>query len=148
MTIRKFLPLFIAILLLASCASEPASPTAESLPSVPSKQPEPTPTYTGTWETTIRGVVYDKSAGTDKPIAGARIIYEVLHSYFPELQEGRLNKTISDEDGIFSLVVMVHDTDSIRILVEAPGFRVYEERFTGFDLVAGKSLEVELISLE
>jgi hypothetical protein len=103
-----------------------------------------TPTTIGTWETEISGEVFDRSMGPDWPIADATVTYDVLHSYYAGLQEGRLNQTKSDENGKFSLTVIVHDTDSIRILVEAPGYVSYEQRFTGIDLVVGKRLEVGL----
>ena len=103
-----------------------------------------TPTIVGTWETELSGVIFDQSASPGQPIAGATITYDVLHSYFAGLQEGRLNQTKSDDRGEFSLIVMVHDTDSVRILVEAQGYTPYEERLTGFDLVAGKRFEIGL----
>ena len=106
--------------------------------------PTPTPTVIGTWEATIEGVIYDGTTGLDKPIAGGTIVYEVLHSYFPELQEGRLNQTTSDEDGKFSLRVVVHDTDSIKVVIRAEGYTTYEEKFVGVNLLAGKRLEVGL----
>ena len=110
----------------------------------PVQRPTPTPTVIGTWEATIEGVIYDATAGLDRPIAGATIVYEVLHSYYPELQEGRLNQTTSDEGGNFSLTVMVHDTDSIKVVIQAKGYTLYEEKFVGVDLLAGKRLEVGL----
>ncbi len=108
------------------------------------QRPTPTPTVVGTWEATIEGVIYDATTGLDKPIAGAIIVYEVLHSYYPELQERRLNKTTSDEQGMFSLTVLVHDTDSVRVVIEAKGYTLYEEKFAGFNLLAGKRFEVGL----
>jgi len=106
--------------------------------------PTPTLTVIGTWETTIEGVLFDGSVGKKKPIPDATITYDVLHSYFRGLQEGRLNQTQSDENGEFSLTVMVHDTDNVRILIEAQGFTKFEEKYTGFDLVVGKKLEIGL----
>ena len=141
----------ISTLLLSACSNLPAR--LDNTPEPAENDPTPTvqtaistPTLTpvGTWETVIRGLIYDQSAGPDKPIAGATIIYDVLHTYYPELQEGRLNKTVSDEQGMFSLTVMVHDTDSIRVAIEATGYTTYEEKCAGFDLLAGKSLEVGL----
>ena len=110
----------------------------------PVQIPTPTSTVIGTWEAAIEGVIYDATTGLDKPIAGATIVYEVLHSYYPELQEGRLNQTMSDEEGKFSLTVMVHDTDSIKVMIQAKGYTIYEEKFVGVDLLAGKRLEVGL----
>ena len=110
----------------------------------PVQIPTPTSTVIGTWEAAIEGVIYDATTGLDKPIAGATIVYEVLHSYYPELQDGRLNKSTSDEGGKFSLTVMVHDTDSIKVVIQAKGYTIYEEKFVGVDLLAGKRLEVGL----
>ncbi len=104
----------------------------------------PTPLPIGTWETVIDGMVYDKSRGPGKPIAGVSISYNVIHSYFSELQKGRPNKTVTDRRGEFSLPVMVHDTDSIRILIEAQGFISCEERLVGIDLFGGKSFDIGL----
>ena len=103
-----------------------------------------TPTPVGTWETVIEGVIYDNSVGPDRPIPGATIRYHVLHSYFWELQEGRPNQTETDEYGEFSLPVVVHDTDRIRVLIKAQGYRSYEERLVGVDLFGGKRFIVGL----
>jgi hypothetical protein len=72
---------------------------------------------------------------------------DVLHSHFSELQEGRPNKTITDELGEFALPVIVHDTDSIRILVEAQGYSSYEEKLVGVDLFGGRSFDIGLTPL-
>lgn len=106
-----------------------------------------TPTPMGSWKTVIQGLIYDNSAGSAKPITGASISYLVAHSYFPELQEGRRTTTITDELGKFSLPVMVHDTDHIRILIEAPGYLSYEEELVGVDLSRGKNIIMGLIPL-
>jgi hypothetical protein len=92
-------------------------------------------------------MIYDKSAGPGEPILGASISYNVVHSYFTELQEGRPNKTVTDRRGTFSLPVIVHDTDSIRILIEAQGFVPYEERLVGVDLFGGRSFDIGLAPL-
>ena len=103
-----------------------------------------TPTPMGTWTTVIDGMIYDRLTGPGKPIVGASISYNVLHSYFAELQEGRPNKTTTDQIGEFALPVIVHDTDSIRILVEAQGYVSYEERLAGVDLLFGRSFDIGL----
>lgn len=103
-----------------------------------------TPTPVGTWETVISGQLSDGDSEAGNPIGGATIVYTVLHSYFPELQEGRLNKATSDEAGAFSLTVLVHDTDRILVAVEAKGYHPYEERLTGIDLVGGKQFDIRL----
>jgi hypothetical protein len=95
----------------------------------------------------IDGMIYDKSKDPGKPIAGASISYNVVHSYFSELQKGRPNKTVTDGRGKFSLPVIVHDTDNIRILIEAQGFISYEERLVGVDLFGGRSFDIGLTPL-
>jgi hypothetical protein len=101
----------------------------------------------GTWETVIDGKIYDGLAEPVKPIVGASIRYDVLHSHFAELQEGRPNQTTSDELGEFALPVIVHDTDAIRVLIEAQGYISYEERLVGVDLVGGRSFDIGLTPL-
>jgi hypothetical protein len=87
----------------------------------------------------IGGVIYDTATG--RPIAGASIRYRVVHSYFPEVQEGWPNATVSDQQGQFSLPMIVHDTDNIRIVVEAPGYMTYEEKL---DLFGDRSFNIGL----
>lgn len=150
MNIRRPFIILLIFLFGVSCSSHSVSPV-EGIGAVSQTSQvsvTSTPTFPGTWEAIIEGVIYDTSTGTGQPVAGATISYEVLHSYFPELQEGRSNKAISGEDGSFFLTVRVHDTDSISVLIEAQGYRSYEERFSGFDLVAGKNLEIALIPLQ
>lgn len=140
-------------LLLAACsgntAPEKDEPVRASNTATQTAQPIKTSTSIpiGTWETVIDGVIYDKSAGPDKPIAGASISYHVVHSYFLELQEGRPNKIVTDGRGKFSLPVIVHDTDSIRILIEAQGFISYEESLVGVNLFGGRSFNIGLTPL-
>jgi hypothetical protein len=106
-----------------------------------------TPTPSGSWEIVIDGMVYDDSIGLDKPINDATINYIVLHSYFMELQDGRTNQTETDENGIFSLPVMVHDTDRVKIVVEAQGFISFEEKLIGVDLLVDRSYEIGLFPI-
>lgn len=40
----------------------------------------------------IDGMIYDRLTEPGKPIVGAPISYDVLHSLFVELQEGKPNK--------------------------------------------------------
>lgn len=106
-----------------------------------------TPIPAGTWETVIEGRIDDEGAGTIDPISGASIVYTVLHAYFPEFQEGRLNETLSGKFGEFSVPVIVHDTDSILIQVEAQGYLPYEERVSCVDLFGGRRYDIGLISI-
>jgi hypothetical protein len=143
--------ILLCILCLSACGglptgdNDPPEPVRiDASPTTPAILITRTPTTIGTWETEISGVIFDRSAGPERPISGATITYDVLHTYYAGLQEGRPNQTSSDEYGKFSLAVMVHDTDSIRILVEAQGYKPFEQKFTGVDLVVGKRLEVGL----
>lgn len=103
-----------------------------------------TPTPVGSWETVVEGVIYDKSEGPGRPVSGAIVRYIVVHSYFMELQQGRINKAETDEEGKFILPVMVHDTDRVRIMIEAQGFVSYEENLVGVDLFGGKNYMIGL----
>lgn len=98
----------------------------------------------GTWETIIDGVIYDAAIGPAKPIMNASVHYDVTGTYFASLQTDRPNQTKTDEKGQFSLSVIVHDTDSIRLVVTAPEFTPYEEKLVGIDLVGGKSFSIGL----
>jgi len=135
----------VTILLLAACRcarlpdlDTPATANTPTSPAMQSIQTS-TPTPLGTWEMVITGIIYDQSTG--KPISGASISYIVVHSYFPEIQEGRLNKTISNEHGEFNLPMIVHDTDNIKLLVEAYAYISYEEKL---DLLGNRSFIIRL----
>jgi hypothetical protein len=54
---------------------------------------------------------------------------------------------LTDELGEFALPVIVHDTDSIGILIEAQGYISCEERLVGVELYGGRSLDVGLSPL-
>jgi hypothetical protein len=147
--VSKLIPLILFFMStcggLGSGSNEPSVPLhIDATSSTPAIILTSTPTIIGTWETEISGVIFDRLMGQDWPITDATITYDVLHTYFAGLQEGRPNQTKSDENGKFSLTVMVHDTDSIRILVEAQGYTSYEQRLTGIDLVVGKRFEIGL----
>ena len=132
----------VAVLILLASLSLGVCP-----PTPPMQTPVPTPMPVGTWETVIDGTIYDRLTEPGKPIVGASISYDVLHSYFAELQEGRPNSTITDELGKFALPVIVHDTDSIRIEVEAQGYTSHEEKLVGVDLFGGRSFDIGLTPL-
>ena len=145
--------LVLTSLLLTACGGTPVpdqdTPGRANITTTQTKPPvkTSTPTPVGTWKTVIDGMIYDRLTGPGKPIVGASISYDVLHSHFAGLQEGRPNKTTSDQIGEFTLPVIVHDTDSIRILVEAQGYVSYEERLVGVDLLFGKSFDIGLTPL-
>lgn len=102
------------------------------IPSSTNTPPAPTVTlaYPGTFKMGIGGKVYDES--TNQPIQGARIRYEVVHSYFPEVHIGVQDEAVSDEQGEFTLSIIVHDTDNIKIIVEAAGYQTFEQKLNPF----------------
>jgi len=142
---KQYLTFPAVTILLIACSSTPmpnqVTPSAVYGTATPTAQPIQTSTYTpvGTWEMVIHGVVYDQSMG--EPISGASVSYIVVHSYFPEIQEGRLKKTISDDHGEFSLSMIVHDTDNIKLLVDADTYIAYEKKL---DLFGNRSFNIEL----
>jgi hypothetical protein len=140
--------LALTVLLLVACGSPrlPSPDVSGSMTAIPTDLLTQTasPTPMGTWEAIIEGVIYDNAVGLGKPIVGASVSYNVLHSYFPELQAGRASQTMTDAQGRFSIRVIVHDTDSIELVVAAPGFVAYEERLVGVDLVGGASFSIGL----
>jgi hypothetical protein len=146
----KWLLLFslLTTLLLTACDDGPVS-DQDSPKRTQTTQPveTSTPTPTGSWEAVIDGLIYDRATEPGKPISGALIRYVVLATYFPGLQEGRPNETVSNELGEFSLPVVVHDTDSIKILVEAQGYMPYEERVVAMNLVGRQSFNIGLTSM-
>jgi hypothetical protein len=139
--------LLFALLLLVACSGLPArdqeSPVPDNATVTPVAQPTQTstltPTVIGTWEMIIEGVIYDQSTG--EPISGASVSYVVVHSYFPEIQAGRLKETRSDVHGEFKLPMIVHDTDNIHIVVEANEYSSYDEKL---DLLGSRYLDIEL----
>jgi len=144
--------LLLTSLAMTACAGTPApkqdAPERVSLTATQTIQPIETATLpVGTWKTVIDGVIYDGLADPAKPIVGASVRYDVLHSYFAGLQEGRPNITITNEFGEFILPVIVHDTDSIKIVIEAQGYISYEERLVGVNLFGGKSFDIGLTPL-
>lgn len=145
--------LLLTGVLMSACGGTPSPDQDEServtVTTTQTVQPAETstPLPIGTWETVIDGMIFDRLTEPGKPIVGASISYNVLHSYFAELQEGRANSTLSDEFGGFKLTVIVHDTDSIKILIEAQDYISYEERFVGIDLFGGRSLNIGLSPL-
>jgi hypothetical protein len=140
--------LTLAALPLVACGTPrlPSPDASGSMTAIPTDLPTQTasPTPMGTWEAVIEGLIYENAVGLGKPIVGASVSYDVLHSYFPELQAGRPSQTMTDAQGRFFLRVIVHDTDSIQLVVAAPGFVAYEERLVGVDLVGGASFSIGL----
>ena len=130
--------------LLAACGSVPTRggnmPLPPTITPTTHSRQTATPTPPGTWTMQIEGTIHDRA--TTDPISGASVRYEVIQSFFPEIQEGWSNATISNERGLFNLPMIVHDTDNIYLIVEAPGYITYEEKL---DLFGSRSFAIELI---
>jgi hypothetical protein len=145
---KRFLTLLtLTASLLAACRSTPthgrdidiATPANPTATHAAQPLPTATPTPVGTWQMVIEGLIYDTATG--RPIAGAAIRYKVVHSYFPEIQEGWPNATVSNEQGHFSLPMIVHDTDNIRLVVQSPGYITYEKKL---NLLGDRSFKIGL----
>ena len=95
--------------------------------------PAATPTPAGTWDVVIRGTVYDASLGPGHPVGAARVSYEHF-SYYSEVEESGTKWALTGQNGEYELALVVHDTDTLVFEVEAPGFELYNRRFTGLDL--------------
>lgn len=102
--------------------------------------PTITPEYPGTFEMDLHGMVHDQV--TSYPIEGARIRYEVVHSYFPEMHIGVQDEAVSDDQGEYSLSIIVHDTDNIKIVIEAAGYQAFEQKLDPF---GDRSIDVALV---
>ncbi|MCA9945193.1 MAG: carboxypeptidase regulatory-like domain-containing protein [Anaerolineales bacterium] len=136
---KKQIIIFALLGLLLGACTEPDSATTSDRSAGP-----PTPTREGTWTSVIDGYIYNFDAQAE-PIPGATVRYELVLSYFPEIQDGHENQTETDRQGEFTLPVIMHDTDKMRVVVEAAGYQPYEESFVGIDLVEGKTLTVGLL---
>ncbi len=112
----------------SSTSPIPPGPSAATSGSpVPTKEPSPTPTFIGTWPVTIDGIVYDALTGLGHPIAGANVRYDRF-SYLSLPPRG---EAVTDKEGRYRLILLVHDTDSITMSAEAPGFAPFSERHDG-----------------
>jgi hypothetical protein len=101
--------------------------------------PTTTPAFPGTFDMDLHGRVYDETI--NQPIEGARVRYVVVHSYFPEVHIGIQDEAVSDAQGEFTLSLIVHDTDNIRIVVGAPGYETYEKKL---DLFGDRRFDIGL----
>ena len=80
----------------------------------------------------IWGTVYDASSGLEKPVASAWVTYDHF-SY----QGGGTDCAVTDEYGGYEFTLLVHDTDTFEVSVQAEGFAPFKRRFTGMELYAG-----------
>jgi hypothetical protein len=127
----------ISLFLLAACSCVAMPGRAHSTPVEPDQTPTPTPP--GSWQMVMAGEIYDSATGD--PIAGAAVYYEVVHSYFPEIQAGWPKETTSDAQGQFRLPMIVHDTDHLRLVVTAPNYKTYAQKL---DLFGDRYLRIGL----
>jgi len=122
-------------------ATNSDTPTA---PPVPTDSVKPSPTgFAGDigWRK-IRGTIYGPSSGI--PLSGVLVECSQF-SYVPREGSCAPYEITTGPDGSFEFDVFVHDTDSITISAQMPGFEPAEQRLTGLDCLAACPLvELEL----
>ena len=112
---------FTVVLSLAGCTLLDAAPT---LTSVATLTPSITPTFTPDpctgWWCSVTGVVYAETTGLGNELEGATV---TLHQGSYCSPTSGQHQTTNGPDGRFELSdVFFHDTDRIRIQVEAEGY--------------------------
>lgn len=104
-------------------------PAAGTITPTPGQTPRPTGDL-GTKE--VSGHVRDELDGTEIP--GAAVSYGS-------------GDVVADADGAFAFSLLLHDTDSIRIAAEAPGYVPTELFFSGYELWIAPALEITLLPM-
>jgi hypothetical protein len=143
----------------ATPAAPPASPSTQTpTPSpdqvvTPTRTPVPTLTSTPTpapagdigWRK-VKGVVYAETATVGHEVAGALVKCSQF-SYFPREESCAPYRVTTGSDGVFEFDVFVHDTDSITLVAQKPGYGPAERRIRGIDCF-GNCPPVDLALLE
>ena len=114
----RFLPVLILFLVACNLSNAVKTPVPTSTPSVPTVTNIPLPGDLGLGNVT--GTVTD--AATGQPITNA--IVTCQHSSYTVPEADRCNRTTAtDANGVFLFEkVFFHDTDTITVTVEAPGY--------------------------
>ncbi len=93
-----------------------------------------------TWSITIVGTVYDASVGPGKPIANAQVTFARNSiSINSETQ-----RAVTDAQGKYRISMMMHDTDQVRITVQASGFNPYTNTRGGVSFFPSGDHRVDL----
>ena len=123
----RFFPVLILFLVAYNFASAGGTPTPVATASVTSV---PTPGDLGFGNVT--GKVAD--AVTGLPIANATVTCE--HYSYTSAEADRCNRvTITDQDGVFLFEkIFFHDTDTIKLIVEAPGYQPNKTTWASFTM--------------
>jgi hypothetical protein len=125
--------------------ASPASPSTQTpTPSpdqvvTPTRTPAPSLTSTPTpppagdigWRK-VKGVVYAGAATAGHELAGALVECSQF-SYFPRKGSCAPYQVNTGPDGAFEFDVFVHDTDSITLAAQKPGYGPAERRIRGID---------------
>lgn len=135
---KIFVPLLLMVYLISGCKADlktptPLEPTSTTAPVTTDVPPVPGDLGWGK----IHGKIID--AFTGEPIAGAVVTCE-HHSYTSPMTCSGTATT--DEDGMYLFEnVFFHDTDTIKLTVQAPGYRTQEITSTFFTMA---DMEVNL----
>lgn len=125
---------------LREAEDEPPTPTPTRTPgSVPTSTPTststPTPSASPTvvgdlGRQTIRGTVRRGDTTETLPIAGAVVRY----THFSLVHAGSSGQTTTDANGTYAFdPILLRDTDTVRVRVEAPGFEPQQEQRSGVE---------------
>ena len=94
----------------------------------------------------VKGVVYAETATVGHEVAGALVKCSQF-SYFPREESCAPYRVTTGSDGVFEFDVFVHDTDSITLVAQKPGYGPAERRIRGIDCF-GNCPPVDLALLE
>jgi len=117
-------------------------PQASQTPTQKISTPTFTPTSCTGWNCTIEGVVYAGEVASGNELGGALVALSQFSYCSPTQGE---QETVTDEDGIFTFEVYLHDTDSFHFKVELDGYLPAEYSFGGFDCLYCSCSSLEIV---
>lgn len=111
----------------------------------PGITPTPTPRIVGDLGYVgVRGVVFDAARAESAPVAGATVHY--AHSSL--VRPGTTGDVATAADGRFKICLFLHDTATITLTADAPGFAPAARHFGGYFLYANQQpIEIGLMPL-
>jgi len=121
-----------------------ATPTWTPAP-IPTGTPTPPPAGDIGWRK-VKGVVYAEAATPGHELAGASVECSQF-SYIPRKGSCAPYRTTTGPDGAFEFDVFVHDTDTITLAAQKPGYGSAERRILGVDCF-GSCSPVDLVLLK
>ncbi len=121
-----------------------ATPTWTAAP-ISTGTPTPSPAGDIGWRK-VRGVVYAEAATPGHELAGALVECSQF-SYVPREGSCAPYRVTTGPNGVFEFDVFVHDTDTITLAAQKPGYGPAERRLVGVDCF-GSCPPVDLVLLK